>query len=83
MNDAASDAKRDRKAKAAAGIPFMALRAGQCKFPIGSTNEPAPMLFCGAPANIGEPYCPDCERRAYVRSSRAKSAAIEPSRMPS
>ncbi len=70
MNDAASDAKRKQTAKAAAGVSFMFLRAGQCKFPLGSINEPPPMLFCGAPTEIGTPYCPDCERRAYVPSRR-------------
>ncbi len=51
------------------GIPFIELREGRCKFPLGPIGEP-PTRFCGAPTAIGEPYCPRCGRIAYVPSSR-------------
>ncbi len=38
------------------GIPFVALRAGQCKFPLGCIND-QPTRFCGKAALIGSPYC--------------------------
>ncbi len=28
------------------GVPFLELRAGQCKFPLGAKDEP-PTRFCG------------------------------------
>jgi hypothetical protein len=51
------------------GIPFQKLREGLCKFPLGPIDEP-PTRFCGAPTAIGEPYCQDCGRIAYVPGSR-------------
>jgi hypothetical protein len=53
------------------GISFSALREGRCKFPLGSIDEP-PTRFCGEPTSMGEPYCPDCGRIAYVPSSRRR-----------
>ncbi|MGJ0507005.1 MAG: GcrA family cell cycle regulator [Methylocystis sp.] len=70
MSDAAAAlANRARKSARSAGISFWELREGRCRFPLGLIHEP-PTLFCGAPAVIGVPYCPDCGRLAYAPSSR-------------
>ncbi len=41
------------------------LRAGQCRFPLGGTREPA-VFFCGKPAQLPKPYCRECCQRAYT-----------------
>jgi hypothetical protein len=51
------------------GVRFLKLRAGQCRFPLGASMAPAER-FCGEPASIGSPYCPDCRRIAYKPDKR-------------
>ena len=46
------------------GIPFVALRERQCKFPLGHTNE-LPTRFCGDSTPIGSPYCFAHRQLAY------------------
>ncbi len=41
------------------------LRAGQCRFPLGGSREPA-VFFCGKPAELPKPYCRECCQRAYT-----------------
>ncbi len=41
------------------------LRAGQCRFPLGGSREPA-RFFCGKPADAPRPYCRECSQRAYT-----------------
>ena len=41
------------------------LRTGQCRFPLGGKNKPAE-FFCGKPAALPKPYCPECCLLAYV-----------------
>jgi GcrA cell cycle regulator len=41
------------------------LRAGQCRFPLGGSREPA-VFFCGKPAEALRPYCRECCQRAYT-----------------
>jgi hypothetical protein len=51
------------------GIPFGELREGRCKFPLGRLSDP-PERFCGKPAPIGSPYCPQCQRTVYAPRPR-------------
>ncbi len=51
------------------GVRFMKLREGLCKFPLGGPYDP-PERFCGEATQIGLPYCPKCQRIAYVRTAR-------------
>ena len=53
------------------GIDFYELREGRCKFPLGMINDP-PERFCGAPADIGAPYCLHCQSKAYSRVDRRR-----------
>lgn len=39
------------------GIPFAELTSRNCHYPLGARFEPV-SLFCGTPANEGQPYCP-------------------------
>ena len=61
--------ERNPEAKALAGVSFTELREGRCKFPLGAIDEPA-KRFCGDPAPIGSPYCPQCQKITYRRASR-------------
>ncbi len=38
------------------GVPFLDLKHGQCKFALGSIDDP-PALFCGEASATGSPYC--------------------------
>jgi len=70
MNEAdetLADAREEERALP--GIPFWELRQGVCKFPLGCFSDP-PERFCGEPAAIGSPYCPQCRRKAYAPSGR-------------
>lgn len=40
-----------------AGVTFIDLETGMCRFPIGDT---APFIYCGSPIIPGESYCPQC-----------------------
>ncbi len=51
------------------GVPFLELREGFCKRPLGGKDEPA-TRFCGAPASEGSPYCPDCRKIVYNAMAR-------------
>lgn len=53
------------------GIEFVDLREGRCRFPLGGINDP-PERFCGAPAEIGTAYCPECQKKAYSRQERRR-----------
>ncbi len=46
------------------GVPFLELRDGFCKRPLGSIDEP-PKRFCGTPTPPGSSYCPECQRIVY------------------
>lgn len=48
------------------GVPFLALRHGQCKFPLGAQHD-APEGFCGEVAETAKPYCPRHCAVAYIR----------------
>jgi hypothetical protein len=70
MNEADESTIDERETNAALpGIPFWELREGRCKFPLGRLSDP-PERFCGAPAAIGSPYCPQCRRKASAPSGR-------------
>ncbi len=44
---------------------LLELGFGQCRFPLGGFAEPV-RFFCGKPAALPKPYCPECAQRAYV-----------------
>ncbi|WP_374309369.1 GcrA family cell cycle regulator [Methylocella sp.] len=50
-------------------VSFEALRSGACRWPSGGP-EAADLMFCGAPALEGRPYCARHCLRAYVAPHR-------------
>jgi|GEM_PF-2716988 len=53
------------------GRTFLDLRPRDCRFPLGPHDEP-PVMFCGALAREGSPYCQHHHTVAYVRTRRAQ-----------
>lgn len=47
------------------GLTLLELGLGQCRYPLGEFAEPV-RFFCGKPAALPKPYCPECCQRAYV-----------------
>ena len=68
MTDPDKPAKADEQIE---GIAFADLREGRCKYALGAFGE-APERFCGKPAALGSPYCPECLKRVYVSSKRGR-----------
>jgi hypothetical protein len=66
-DEAVTDAREEEAALP--GVSFWELRQGVCKFPLGRFSDP-PERFCGEPAAIGSPYCPQCRRIVYALSTR-------------
>ncbi|WP_158497273.1 GcrA family cell cycle regulator [Methylocystis sp. ATCC 49242] len=52
------------------GVPFLDLKHGQCKFALGSIDDP-PALFCGEASATGSPYC--AAHHAICYPPRAKN----------
>jgi GcrA cell cycle regulator len=57
-------APADKQPPARAGLSFMGLRPGTCRYPLGGPTEPA-LRYCGAPTPLGSPYCLACAKIAY------------------
>ncbi len=54
-----------------AGVAFLDLRPGVCRFPLGAHDDP-PVLFCDAPAMTGSSYCACHHRIAYVPATKRR-----------
>lgn len=67
-------AEEDRFTEPLADVAFLALRNGQCKYPLGGKFEPA-SRFCGCDAPIGSPYCMAHRAIAYLPSRAVHFAA--------
>ncbi len=60
--DSAAESKSQQRR---AHPTLLELGFGQCRYPLGAPMEPA-RFFCGKPAALPRPYCPECAQRAYV-----------------
>jgi GcrA cell cycle regulator len=50
-----------------AGITIYELREGDCKWPLGKTQDYPPYMFCGYPAIFGCPWCKKHRKIAYPK----------------
>ncbi len=60
---------RSKRGPPQPGVSFMEMREGLCKRPLGGPTDPA-TRFCGAPAQPGSPYCPECRMIVYRAEPR-------------
>ncbi len=75
MSDTATAAADRPIATLRRGVPFLELRAGQCRYPLGSLTDP-PTRFCGDPAEPGSTYCEQCRAIAYRRRSDQRARRV-------